>query len=102
MISREGDAHEMQSGKMNHVDEVVFQGLDQNDADMKDIKEFEQHRKDYMDIIRELRKKHPNADMKQLEEMAELEAFCQQHMQSQLSKGKKPMSKQLPIHQLLL
>jgi solute carrier family 8 (sodium/calcium exchanger) len=60
---------------MNHVDEVVFQGLDQNDADMKDIKEFEQHRKDYMDIIRELRKKHPNADMKQLEEMAELEAI---------------------------
>ena len=75
MISSEGDAHEMQSGKMNHVDEVVFQGLDQNDADMKDIKEFEQHRKDYMDIIRELRKKHPNADMKQLEEMAELEAI---------------------------
>lgn len=75
MISSEGDAHEMQGGKMNHVDEVVFQGLDQNDADMKDIKEFEQHRKDYMDIIRELRKKHPNADMKQLEEMAELEAI---------------------------
>lgn len=75
MISSEGDGHEMQAGKVNSVDEVVFQGLDHNDVDMKELKEFEQHRKDYMDIIRELRKKHPNADMRQLEEMAELEAI---------------------------
>ncbi|XP_052106299.1 sodium/calcium exchanger 3-like isoform X1 [Mytilus californianus] len=75
MISSEGDGHEMQGGKMNNVDEIVFKGLDGSESDMKEIKEFEQHRKDYMDIIRELRKKHPNADMKQLEEMAELEAI---------------------------
>lgn len=75
MISSEGDGHEMQAGKMNNVDEVVFQGLDHSDVDMKELKEFEQHRKDYMEIIRELRKKHPNADMRQLEEMAELEAI---------------------------
>lgn len=34
---------------------------------------FEQHRKEYIEIIRELRKKHPNMDMKSLEEMAEYE-----------------------------
>lgn len=73
IISSEGDAHEMQSG-IKH-DEIVFQGLEYSDAELKEIKEFEQHRKDYMEIIRELRRKHPTADMKQLEEMAELEAI---------------------------
>ncbi|XP_047470234.1 sodium/calcium exchanger 1-like isoform X2 [Penaeus chinensis] len=34
------------------------------------IKEFEEHRKEYMAIIRELRQKHPNAGMETLEGMA--------------------------------
>lgn len=38
-----------------------------------DVTQFEQHRKEYIEIIRELRKKHPNMDMKSLEEMAEYE-----------------------------
>lgn len=38
-----------------------------------DVMLFEQHRKEYIEIIRELRKKHPNLDMKSLEEMAEYE-----------------------------
>jgi len=38
-----------------------------------DVLLFEQHRKEYIEIIRELRKKHPNMDMKSLEEMAEYE-----------------------------
>ncbi|ROT72086.1 hypothetical protein C7M84_009545 [Penaeus vannamei] len=34
------------------------------------VKEFEEHRKEYMSIIRELRQKHPNAGMETLEGMA--------------------------------
>ncbi|XP_067938835.1 sodium/calcium exchanger 1-like isoform X2 [Watersipora subatra] len=40
-----------------------------------DVMLFEQHRKEYIEIIRELRKKHPNMDMKSLEEMAEYEVM---------------------------
>ena len=42
-------------------------------GDDSDVTLFEQHRKEYIEIIRELRKKHPNMDMKSLEEMAEYE-----------------------------
>ncbi|KAJ8309550.1 hypothetical protein KUTeg_014424 [Tegillarca granosa] len=70
----EGDT-ELRDGKANHVDEVVFKGLDSVDTEYKEVKEFEQHRKDFMEILRELRKKNPNTDMKTLEEMAELEAI---------------------------
>ncbi|KAL8621493.1 hypothetical protein ACOMHN_058254 [Nucella lapillus] len=38
------------------------------------LKQFEQHRKDFIEILRDLRHKHPDADMRNLEEMAELEA----------------------------
>lgn len=74
VIQSEGDT-ELRDGKANHVDEVVFKGLDSVDTEYKEVKEFEQHRKDFMDILRELRKKNPNTDMKTLEEMAELEAI---------------------------
>ncbi len=49
-----------------------FKGLDSEDAD---IREFEKIRKDYIEIMRELRKKHPNKDAKELEQMAEIEAM---------------------------
>ena len=52
--------------------DVTFKGLDDADAE---VREFERHRKDFIEIMRELRKKHPNIDMKELEEMAELEAM---------------------------
>ncbi|ESO85659.1 hypothetical protein LOTGIDRAFT_107505 [Lottia gigantea] len=63
---------EMADGKTNHVgDEVEFKGLNSEDSE---VKEFEKHRMEYIEIMRELRKKHPNVDMKTLEEMAEYEA----------------------------
>ena len=73
VVTTEGD-HELADGKANHHDEVVFKGVSE-ESDIKEIKEFEEHRKEYMDILRELRKKNPNADMKTLEEMAEYEAI---------------------------
>lgn len=45
-----------------------------------DVMQFEQHRKEYIEIIRELRKKHPNMDMKSLEEMAEYEVRGEGHL----------------------
>ena len=66
----EGDT---ELGKANHVgDEVIFKGGEYQDVE---VREFEKHRKEFMDILKELRKKHPNTDMKTLEEMAELEAI---------------------------
>ena len=70
VITTEGDT---ELGKANHVgDEVIFKGLESQD---NDVREFEKHRREYMEILRELRKKNPNTDMKTLEEMAELEAI---------------------------
>ncbi|CAG5131721.1 unnamed protein product, partial [Candidula unifasciata] len=63
---------EMADGKIiQKTEEVIFKGIDLQDSD---VKEFEQHRRDFIEILRELRKKHPHLDMKTLEEMAEYEA----------------------------
>ncbi|KAL8589672.1 hypothetical protein ACOMHN_027180 [Nucella lapillus] len=63
---------ELVDGKANHLtEEPIFKGIDSEDVN---IREFEQHRKDFIEILRELRQKHPNIDMHTLEEMAELEA----------------------------
>lgn len=63
---------ELVDGKFNYVtEEPIFKGIDAEDSE---VREFEQHRKDFIEILRELRRKHPNIDMKTLEEMAELEA----------------------------
>jgi len=53
--------------------DIDFKGLDSDDAE---IREFEKHRREYIEILREMRKKHPDiTDMRTLEEMAELEAM---------------------------
>jgi solute carrier family 8 (sodium/calcium exchanger) len=70
VISGEGDT---ELGKANHIgDDIMFKGVDSHDSD---VREFESHRQEFMEILRELRKKNPNTDMKTLEEMAELEAI---------------------------
>jgi len=40
-----------------------------------EVAEFERHRREYMEIMREIRKKNPNIDMKELEEKAEYEVM---------------------------
>ncbi|XP_035825290.1 sodium/calcium exchanger 3-like [Aplysia californica] len=63
---------EMADGKATQLtEEVVYKGVDSTNVD---VREFEQHRRDFIEILRELRKKNPNMDMKTLEEMAEYEA----------------------------
>ncbi|VDP94351.1 unnamed protein product [Echinostoma caproni] len=55
----------------NHKEEVTYNlELEEND-----VSEFERHRLDYVETIKEIRKRHPNIDMKQLEEMAQLEVL---------------------------
>ena len=68
VVVMEGDL-ELGDGK---GEDVTFKGLDSDDAE---VREFEKHRKDFIEILREMRKKHPNVDMKTLEEMAEMEAM---------------------------
>jgi solute carrier family 8 (sodium/calcium exchanger) len=71
VVTSEGDVE--MDGKANHYgDDVDFKGVDGGDAEML---EFERHRNEYIEILRELRKKHPNIDMKTLEEMAEYEVM---------------------------
>ncbi|XP_071079803.1 sodium/calcium exchanger 3-like isoform X1 [Haliotis cracherodii] len=67
VIQTEGDAEMAASPE----DDVQFKGIDAEDSD---VKNFEQHRNEFIEIMRELRKKNPNLDMKALEEMAEYEA----------------------------
>merc|ERR1719187_1309249 len=59
-----GDA---EVGKKDDGGPVYDEGVDES------VREFEQHRRDYMQIISELRKKHPNLGMAQLESMAQEE-----------------------------
>ena len=59
-----GEGSDMELGdRANHVgpDDVLYKGMDSDDAE---IREFEKHRKDFIEIMRDLRKKHPNMDMK--------------------------------------
>jgi len=65
----EGD---LELGDKGGDNDVTFKGLDSDDPE---VREFERHRKDFIEIMREMRKKHPNASMKELEEMAEMEAM---------------------------
>jgi solute carrier family 8 (sodium/calcium exchanger) len=74
VVTSEGiNEAELVDGKMNQLtEEPIFHGLD---SDNPIVREFEQHRKDFIEILRELRAKHPGVDMRTLEEMAELEAI---------------------------
>ncbi|XP_052824690.1 sodium/calcium exchanger 3 isoform X1 [Octopus bimaculoides] len=72
VIQCEGLDAENADGKANHLGEdVAFKGLDSEETD---VREFEQHRREYIEILREMRKKNPTLDMKTLEDMAEAEA----------------------------
>lgn len=63
---------EIADGKMTQkTEEIIYKGMDNDDLE---VMEFEQHRSDFIGILRELRKRNPNMDMKTLEEMAEYEA----------------------------
>lgn len=54
----------------------LFQVVLADGQDMsEELMQFEQHRKEYMNILYELRRDNPNIDMRSLEEMAEYEVI---------------------------
>lgn len=59
--------------EMNHVDGMLktFDAEEENE----EIREFEQNRREYITMLRELRKKYPNMDMEQIEAMAREEVL---------------------------
>ncbi|KAK2168377.1 hypothetical protein LSH36_17g05028 [Paralvinella palmiformis] len=66
------EGSELEMGDKGGTDDIIFKSLENEDAE---IREFERHRREYMEILREVRKKHPNVDMKTLQEMAEYEVM---------------------------
>ncbi|XP_059471223.1 sodium/calcium exchanger 1 isoform X2 [Neocloeon triangulifer] len=58
--------------EMNHVDGML-KTFDEEENE--EIREFEQNRREYITMLRELRKKHPNIEMEQIEAMAREEVL---------------------------
>ncbi|KAH9519502.1 Sodium/calcium exchanger 3 [Bulinus truncatus] len=65
---------EMSDGKaISLTEEMVAFGS--GSSQQIDYQEFEDHKRDFIEILKELRKKHPNMDSKTLNEMAEYEVL---------------------------
>ncbi|XP_067136415.1 sodium/calcium exchanger 3 isoform X2 [Centruroides vittatus] len=62
-----GDDVEM-GAKSNHIPDGTLQYYEGEPSD--EMREFEQHRQEYITLLRELRKKHPNRNMEEIEMMA--------------------------------
>jgi solute carrier family 8 (sodium/calcium exchanger) len=71
IVETEGGDMEMQS-KINHVDGTLKTFEEEEN---EEVREFEQNRREYIQMLRELRKKYPNMEMDQLESMAREEVL---------------------------
>ncbi|CAB3371933.1 Hypothetical predicted protein [Cloeon dipterum] len=69
IVETEGGGGDLE---MNNVDGML-KTFDEEENE--EIREFEQNRREYITMLRELRKKHPNMDMEQIEAMAREEVF---------------------------
>lgn len=63
-----GEDVEMGMTKTNHLPDGSVKTYDEEPSD--EIREFEEHRMQYIQILRELRRKHPDANMEDIEMMA--------------------------------
>lgn len=63
-----GEDVEMGMTKTNHLPDGNVKNYEEEPSD--DIREFEEHRMQYIQILRELRRKHPDATMEEIEMMA--------------------------------
>ncbi|CAH1792464.1 unnamed protein product [Owenia fusiformis] len=68
------DDEDLEMGKLmnNNDNDTHYKGIADSDDE---VKEFEKHRLEYIEILRGLRKDNPDVDMKKLEEMAQAEAM---------------------------
>nr|CAD7200808.1 unnamed protein product [Timema douglasi]CAD7410971.1 unnamed protein product [Timema poppensis] len=67
IVETEGDIE--MSNKLNHVDGALKSLEEQAQSD--EVREFEQHRREYIHTLRDLRKKNPAMDLEQIEVMAQ-------------------------------
>lgn len=63
-----GEDMEMGMTKSNHVVDGNVKNFEEEQSN--DVREFEEHRMQYIQILRELRRKHPDASMEDIEMMA--------------------------------
>nr|XP_046918733.1 sodium/calcium exchanger 1-like isoform X2 [Dermatophagoides farinae] len=67
IVGAEGEDMEMSQTKMNHINDNGFKTFEEID---EEAREFEEHRQEYMQVLREIRKKHPSASMNEIEVLA--------------------------------
>ena len=62
---------------VNHDGDVEFShgNYDSSEQDLNNIKDLEENKKEFIRLLRELRQKHPDADLNSLEQMANYEAL---------------------------
>ena len=53
----------------NHVNQMGLKKFEEEEVN-DDVREFEEHRREYIQLLRELRKKHPDLDMRAIEALA--------------------------------
>lgn len=63
-----GEDMEMGMTKSNHMADGNVKNFEEEQSN--DVREFEEHRMQYIQILRELRRKHPDASMEEIEMMA--------------------------------
>ncbi|XP_013780432.1 sodium/calcium exchanger 3-like [Limulus polyphemus] len=68
IVGNEGEDLEMGSTKVNHLPDGDIKMF--NEEGNEELREFEEHRKKYIDILRELRHKNPDCPIEDLEIMA--------------------------------
>ena len=83
--TRNGDVEMQKHGQMNnhdgnllanHDNQVTFKG---SKANLADLSASEQHKRDFMKKLAELKEQHPDLDMDKLEQMAAYEVVQSQH-----------------------
>lgn len=67
IVGAEGEDVELATAKMNHVNDNGFKVFEETD---EEAKEFEEHRREYISVLREIRKKNPSASMAEIEVLA--------------------------------
>lgn len=67
IVGTEGEDLELAQTGMNHVADTGFKVFDEAD---EEAQEFEEHRREYIQVLREIRKKNPSASMAEIEILA--------------------------------
>ena len=67
IVGTEGEDVELATAKINHITDNGFKVFEEAD---EETREFEEHRCEYIQVLREIRKKNPSASMTEIEVLA--------------------------------